>query len=96
MLVSISLNGHKKIRDTKWFTLYYTAEEFKPGKSNHMLQVEFKSGNHPSFSIVVDAGGSDSAGEDAVFKFANKLPDTVDASYLKSFAKKNGMSVIED
>ena len=95
MLVSISLNGHKKIRDTKWFTMYCTHEEFKPGKYNSLLLVEFKSGKFDSFSIVVDSGDK-SSGEEAVFAFANKLPETVDASYLKSLAKKNGMEVIED
>lgn len=97
MLVSISLlHQPKKIRETKWFNMYYQAEEFKPGKNEHRLLVEHKSGEFNSFSIVVEAGGSEHAGEEAVVKFANSLPTTVDASYLKSFAKKHGMSVSEE
>ena len=96
MLVSISLNGHKKIRVTKWFEMYYGAEEFKPGKRNHVLYVVHKSENFPGFSIVIEAGGDDRQGEAAVFKFADSLPQTVDASYLKSFAKKQGFTVVEE
>ncbi len=96
MLVSISLHSPKKIRETKWFNMYYQAEEFKPGKSEHRLLVEHKSGEFNSFSIVIDAGGSKQTGEEVVTRFANDLPTTVDASYLKSFAKKHGMSVSEE
>ena len=46
--------------------------------------------------IVIDAGGSKQTGEEVVTRFANDLPTTVDASYLKSFAKKQGMSVSEE
>lgn len=96
MLVSIALNRPDEVRQTKWFNLYYAREEFKGGKNNHCLLVEFKSGKFKDFTIVVQAGGDDNVGKDAVYKFANSLPDTVDASYLKSLAKRQGMTVEED
>ena len=99
MIVSISMYANrKKIRETKWFELFYVSEEFKPGKSNHMLDVLSKSGEPPlvNFSIVIEAGGDAGAGESAVVAFAKKLPDTVDASYLKSYSKKQGLAIIED
>lgn len=92
----ISLHGAqaKPLRETKWFQLSYRREEFKPGKFIHNLVVEHKSGDFPTFEITLDHGPAFS-GEKLVSAFADNLPATVDAGYLKSFAKKKGYEVSE-